>query len=231
MTRTLSIISALALMLLTAASDDTYVRVVLDAPSASPFRVIRYEVTKRAPATTAVHRRLLPGHEESLHALGLLTDDEAAAIEALLRQTKATALPDAAPARHRPGMLTWSVEVLLDGRRHRFRVTDPENLPDRRYQRLIDGVRRAVIGVTGPLPFRNVFFAPEQRGWVNVVSVPAAHLHIDGFDTRHDTPLYHYELEAGEHELRLVTADGRFDRRYQVKVKPQGTTNLRVDLR
>ncbi len=230
MARSISILGCLSLMLFAAGTDD-YVRVVLDTPAASPFRVIRYEVTKRAPATTAVHRRLLPGHDESLHSLGLLTANEASAIDRLLADVGAVTLPDAAPPKATPGMLTWVVDLMVDGRRHEFRVTDPENLEDRRYQRLIDGVRSTVRAAAGELPFRNVFFAPDRRGWVNVISVPAARVVVDGFDTQLETPLYHYELEAGTHEIRLESTDGRFDRRYQVKVEPSGTTNLRVDLR
>ncbi|TNF27699.1 MAG: hypothetical protein EP329_19150 [Deltaproteobacteria bacterium] len=229
-----SLVSLLVLLpLVFTAGTTDYVRVRLEAPSPSPFRTISYEVTRRAPATTAVHRRLLPGDAESLHALGLLTEAETATIDAVVRETDAMHLPDAGPATPAAGwgQLTWVVSLQVDGVLHEFRCTAPENLPDRRYFRLIDAVRTTVKGVTSELPFRNVFYEPERRGWVNIISVPAARATIDGFDTQLETPLYHYELASGAHTIRLKSTDGRFEREYKVKVEPGGTTQLRVDLR
>ena len=221
----------LALPLLLTAGTTDYVRVSLETPAPSPFRSISYEVTRRAPATTAVHRRLLPGDAESLHSLGLLTGEDAAAIDALVHETGAMSLPDAAPPTPVLGQLTWVVSLQVDGVAHEFRCTAPENIKDRRYFKLIDGVRRSVKAVTGELPFRNVFYEPDRRGWVNVISVPAARVVIDSFDTQLETPLYHYELASGVHTIQLTSEDGRFTRDYQVKVEPGGTTHLRVDLR
>jgi len=228
--RTLIMLLVLLPLLFTAGTVD-YLRVRLETPAPSPFSSISYEITRRAPATTAVHRRLLPGDAESLHALGLLTEEEAAAIDALVRETGAMKLPDAAPAKPLLGQVTWLVSLKVDGEIHEFRCTAPENLRDRRYFRLIDAVRQRVKAVTGDLPFRNVFYEPERRGWVNVISVPAANVTIDGFDTKLETPLYHYELSAGTHTVHLKSTDGRFVRDYQVKVEAGGTTHLRVDLR
>lgn len=233
LTAALALVAALGLAAAAPAprTVDDYVRVTLDTPAPSPFSLIRYEVTAREPATTAVHRRLLPGHDESLHALGLLTEDEAAAIFALVDATGAMELRDAAPAQPPPSTLAWRVELRVGGREHSFRVVGPEQLRDRRYQRLVDGVRAAVLRHAGDLPFRNVFFEPDARGWLNVVSVPRARLWIDDFDTRLDTPIYHYELPSGAHTVRLRAMDGDYDRTYEVRVEPGGTTSLRVDLR
>lgn len=213
------------------AGTEDYVRVRLDTPSATPFSIIRYEITKRGPATTAVHRRTLPGHAESFHALGLLTTEETEAIDNILRETKAMALRSAVPKRRPAGAVTWSVELLVDGKKHRFKVTDPENLKDQRYARLIHAVRRQVRAVTAPLPFRNVFFSPKRRGWLNIVSVPIASVSVDGFDTKLTTPLYSYELPAGKHTISLKSIDGTLKRSYDIQVEPGGSTNLRVDLR
>ena len=230
MHRLLTTLLLLAPLALAAGTDD-YVRVRLAVPAPSPFRSISYEITRREPATTAVHRRLLPGDQESLHSLGLLTADEAATVAALVRDTGAMTLPDAAPAAPLLGQLTWVVSLRVDGATHEFHCTAPENLADRRYLSLIDGVRRMVKKAGGELPFRNVFYEPDRRGWVNIVSVPAAKVLVDGFDTQLETPLYHYELAAGTHTVHLVSDDARFERDYQVKVEPGGTTHLRVDLR
>lgn len=211
------------------AGDDDYVRFTLEGPSASPYHTIRYEITRRGRATTAVHRRRLPGLEEGLHGLGLLTRAEADAVFDLARTTSATSLADAgAPS---PATLTWRCDVLLDGVAHTFRATDLDNLPDRRYGALFAAVKRRVLAAAGELPFRNVFYPAAERGWLNVESIPAAHLTIDGFDTKLETPLYAYELGAGPHKLKLRSRDGRFEREIDIKLEPQGTTTLRVDLR
>jgi len=211
---------------------EDFVRFTLEPPAASPYHTIRYEITRRAPATTAVHRRQLPGLEEGLHALGLLTPEESRDFFALARGLDAASLrsvprTSATP----PGALTWRCDLLLDGKVASFIVTDPDNLVDRRYARLLAAVQRTVLEHAGELRFRNVFFPAHDRGWLNVESVPAAALTLDGFDTKLETPLYSYEVAAGTHEIVLRSLDGRLVRTFQVRVEPQGTTTLRIDLR
>ncbi len=213
------------------AGDDDFVRVVLERRGPTPFSMVKYEITKRAPATTAVHRRLLPGYPESLHALALMTKEESATIDQLIVASNAMTLRDDVPKKLQKGTLVWRVELLVDGRSHTFRIADPENHVDRRYQRLIDGIRRQVTHLTGPLPFRNVFFSPKQRGWLNVQSVPSAQLFVAGIDTKLTTPVYSYEVPAGVHEVRLVSKEHGLDRTYKVTVEAGGTTNARIDLR
>lgn len=210
--------------------DDDFVRFTLEAPQSSPYHTIRYEITRRGPATTAVHRRGLPGLEEGLHALGLLTREEGEKVFALAREVGATTLPDHRPRAVAPLAVTWRCHVLLDGVSHTFLVTDPDNA-DRRYARLFAAVRSTVIAVAGELPFRNVFVPAGDRGWLNIESVPAAKVVIDGFDTRLTTPMYSYELGAGAHIITLSSIDGRFTRTFDIRLEPQGTTTLRVDLR
>jgi hypothetical protein len=216
--------------LLSGASGD-YVRIILEAPAPSPFSEVRYEVIDRGPAVSAVHRRSLPGHGEALHAMGLLTRPEAEALRAALAGAGAMTLPDALSAAPDPGAVTWLVELGLDGREHRFRVTDPINQPDRRYWAVVEGARSLVKRIAGELPFRNVFFDSRHMGWLTVQAVPVAQVTLNGFDTKLETPIYSYEVEAGKHTVRLATSDGRYDRTYQVRVDPSGTTHLAVDLR
>ncbi|MGM0576974.1 MAG: hypothetical protein ACQEXJ_14715 [Myxococcota bacterium] len=212
------------------AADDDYVRLALETPAASPYSVVRYEVGRRGRATMAVHRRQLPGHGEPLHGMGLLTRKEAERIWRLVRDTDALSLPDAEEGADDHGP-AWRVEVSLDGRTHAFTVRDAVNREDRRYHRLVSGVRRAVHDVAGELPFRNVFFPSDRMGWINIVSIPAARVWVDGFETRQETPLYGYEIESGKHRVRLVGEDGEHERTYEVRVEPSGTTHLHVDLR
>ena len=216
--------------LLTGASED-HVRVVLVSPSPSPFTTIRYEIVKRGTAVSASHRRHLPGHGESLHGAGLLTRAEQAEVWDLVNETGATQLSDAKVADPRHGELTWEVHVSLGGKHNSFKVTDPINQPDRRYFRLIDAVKRVVKKHAGDLPFRNIFYSPRSLGWINIVSVPQAHVIIDGFDTKLVSPLFGYELNAGVHAIQLKSLDGIYDRTYKVRIEPSGTTRLGVDLR
>lgn len=218
-----------ALFVVSFAGDDDYVRFTMEGPAASPYHTIRYEITRRRPATTAVHRRLLPGADEGLHALGLLTPAESDGFFALARTLGAASLGSAGV--RKPGVLTWRCDVLLDGKSATFTVSDVENLKDRRYFKLFDAVRTTVLGTAGQLPFRNVFYPANERGWLNIESVPAANIQLDGFDTKLETPLYSYEVAAGPHKLVMRSLDGRFERTFDIRVEAQGTTTLRIDLR
>jgi hypothetical protein len=229
--------AALALALLSPlllGADGDYVRYVLDQPSITPYSTIRYEVIQRGRATSAVHRRGLPGYEESLHGMGLLTAGEASDLWAVLRKVDALALPDAlggtGGTRSQPGV-TWQVDVRLDGVQSKFRVFEPENQPDRRHARLFRIVRQAVEAHAGRHPFRNVFLSKRRRGWLNLVSVPVARVTIDGFDTELETPLYGYEVEKGKRRVGLVSRDGTYERTYEIRIESGTTTHVRADLR
>lgn len=213
-----------------AAGEDDFVRFTLEPAQTSPYHTIRYEITRRGPATTAVHRRGLPGLDEGLHALGLMTREEADRIFALAREVDALKLSDHRPKHLAPGAVTWRCHVQLGGVAHTFLVTDPDNA-ERRYARLFHAVRHAALTIAGELPFRNVFVPATDRGWLNIESVPAAKVRIDGFDTRLETPMYSYELAAGPHTITLTSLDGRYNRTFEIRLEPQGTTTLRVDLR
>jgi hypothetical protein len=231
--RTAAIAFALLSPLLLGADGD-YVRFVLDQPSITPYSTIRYEVIQRGRATTAVHRRGLPGYEESLHGMGLLTTGEAADLWTVLSEVDAGALPDALGtsqgARSQAGV-TWQVDVSLGGAQSRFRVFEPENQSDRRYARLFRAVCRVVEDHAGRHPFRNVFLAKRRRGWLNLVSVPVARVTIDGFDTGLETPLYGYEVEKGKRQVALVSRDGIHERTYEIRIESGTTTHVRADIR
>jgi len=218
------------LFLVSFAGDDDYIRWSLQSPGASPWHTLRYEVTRRAPATTAVHRRRLPGTEEGEHALGLLTPEESDALFARAASFDVLALESDPAKAHLPG-LTFRCDALLSGKAHAFAVRDPASHPDARVRGLFNLIVAAVLERAGPIPFRNVFFPTDQRGWLNVESIPAAKVTIDDFDTRETTPLYAFEVKSGDRQVRLESLDGRLIRNYTVHVEPRGTTTLRVDLR
>lgn len=216
---------------LAATPQPAHVRVVMETPAPTPFGSIRYEVVERAGSVSASHRRDLPSRAQSLQGMGLLTKAEAAALFDLLRSSNALKLPDATRDDPRLGQTTWRVEVGLDGAEHTFRVTDPTNQTDRRYERIIDAVRQVAVTQGGALPFRNTLMPVRSLGWIEIVAMPPGRVFIDGTDTQLETPVWAYEVGAGLHTVRLVTPDGQYDRTYQVRVEAGGTTRVAVDLR
>ena len=217
---------------MTAAGGD-YVRLTLRESGATPFSLVRYEVSSRGRNTTCVHRRQLPGHGEALHGMGLLTAADANELWRALKKNDGLKLPTIKVPDGFPWstVARWTVELSLDGQEHSFQVSAPTHQLDRRYHRLITAVRRVVEPLAGEQPYRNIFFPDDIRGWLDVDGVPPARVVIDGFDTRMETPIFGYELEAGEHEILLRTPDGRYERTYRFQIEPTMTTRLKVDLR
>ncbi len=230
------------------AGDDDYVRWSLTPPSPGPWQLLRYEITRRPPATTAVHRRRLPTAGDTDHALGLLTPGEADAFFAAVRSLDPRSLPSdpglapptgpatAAPAvrpapETAPHSPVFTCHMLLDGQLHAFTVREPAAHANPAIRSLFDRVVALVEAHAGELPFRNIFAPVSERGWINVESVPAARVAIDGLDTKLTTPLYGYELRSGTRVVTLTSLDGRLNRTYTPRIAPRGTTTLRVDLR
>ena len=127
--------------------------------------------------------------------------------------------------------MTWSVDIRLGELSKTFRVFDPVNQADRRHARLFRAIRSMVEARAGRHPFRNVFMEKRQRGWLNLVSVPAAKVFIDDYDTGHETPLYGYEVERGKRKVRLVSLDGTYERTYEIRIESGTTTRVRADIR
>jgi len=215
-------------------ADGDYVRFVLDQPSVTPYSTIRYEIIDRGRVTTAVHRRGLPGYSESLHGMGLLTPEEAkkiwSEVEACQPEELNESLSSSDPKVIGPGV-TWNVDIRKGGVSKRFRVFEPMNQKDRRHARLFKAVRTMVESRAGRHPFRNVFLEKRQRGWLNLVSVPAARVVIDGFDTGHETPLYGYEVKRGKRKVTLISLDGTYERTYEIRIESGTTTRVRADIR
>jgi len=234
MRRRLALILVLLSGAVTLGADGDYVRFVLDQPSVTPYSTIRYEVIQRGRSTMAVHRRALPGHAESLHGMGLLTPDEAERLWELVVASNTSTLTDAPAPATPPGHhlgVTWKVDIQQGDQRSTFKVFEPEGQGDRRYARLFRGVRSAVEARAGRHPFRNVFLAKRNRGWLNLVSVPQARVTIDGFETGLETPLYGYEVMKGKRKVKLVSLDGRYERTYEIRIEMGTTTHVRADIR
>lgn len=213
------------------AAGGDYVHLVLEAPSDSPFAEIRYEVTERGPASAAIHRRRLPGEVRSLHNMGLVPPEVLKQLRQILSQHGAMTLPDATEATGSASSLQWHFEAQSEGKKHRFSVRDPLNQPDRRYWKIFSSVRQLVRSITGGLPFRDVYFPQETIGWLNLRSVPAARLSVNGRDTELETPIRDLPLRAGKHTIELKSVEGKRVRRYDIRIEAGGYTKLRVELR
>ena len=211
-------------------ADGDSVRLVRESPAASPYATMRYEIVDRG-APTAVQRKTLPGHSESLHAMRLLTREKAERFFDDVISWAGNGLVDAIEPTVGVDTTVWRVEIRVRGLEQAFRVRDPLNQKDTRYGKIVRRLRALVDASTGELPFRNIFYPPQVLGWVNIRAVPQASVVIDGFDTRLKTPLYGYELKAGTHVVRLGSVDGKIQREYTIRVDPGGTTHLAVDLR
>ena len=220
--------------LCTLGADGDYVRFVLDQPSVTPYSTIRYEIIDRGRVTTAVHRRGLPGYSEALHGMGLLTPEEAKQVWSEVRASEPEALVESlasADAPQPPLGVTWNVDIRIGELSKSFRVFEPMNQRDRRHARLFQAIRTMAETRAGRHPFRNVFLAKRQRGWLNLVSVPAAKVVIDGYDTGHETPLYGYEVERGKRKVTLISLDGTYERTYEIRIESGTTTRVRADIR
>ena len=208
-----------------------YVHWILEAPSDSPFAEIRYEITERGPASAAIHRRRLPGEVRSLHNMGLVPPEHLERLRETLTKQQAMTLPNAPKMRNTNASLTWRFQAQIKGKKHTFVVQDPLNQQDRRYWNIFSKVRQLVRSITGGLPFRDVYFPKEKLGWLNLRSVPAGRLSVDGRDTELVTPIRDLPLVAGKHTIELKSVEGKTVRRYDVRIEPGGYTKLRVELR
>jgi len=166
--------------------------------------------------------------------MGLLTPEEAKTIWSEVRASQPEELTEALASSDSPEPrlgVTWTVDIRMGGLSKRFRVFEPMNQQDRRHARLFKAVRTMVESRAGRHPFRNVFLEKRQRGWLNLVSVPAARVVIDGFDTGHETPLYGYEVERGKRKVTLISLDGTYERTYEIRIESGTTTRVRADIR
>jgi hypothetical protein len=234
------LVTALWLSPAARAGEDDYVRWSLLPPSPGPWQLLRYEITRRPPATTAVHRRRLPTASEADHALGLLTPEESDAFFASVRALDPFALAsdpgvssESLPsgARPDPTRARFACDLLLDGRAHQVLVQDPASHANPSIRKLFDQTASLVLAHAGDLPFRDIFAPIPERGWLNVESIPAARVTLDGLDTQLTSPVYGLEVRSGARTVTLTSLDGRLTRTFTPQIAPRGTTTLRVDLR
>lgn len=68
--------------------------------------------------------------------------------------------------------------------------------------------------------------ADTAPGFVNVQSVPAARVIIDGVDTGRYTPILNYELPPGPHRIELVNEDFEFHRTYRITTQSGRTRTV-----
>ncbi|MFB6263331.1 MAG: PEGA domain-containing protein, partial [Bradymonadaceae bacterium] len=59
-----------------------------------------------------------------------------------------------------------------------------------------------------------------EKSVLNINSMPAARVEIDGKDTGKYTPVLNYEVEPGSHRIRLINEEIGFEKTYSVELKP-----------
>lgn len=197
----------------------------------TPYRLVSYEVLWRARIAVAGHYRGLVNYSEALHNMSLVPTDEYEALFDALEKSGIFELKDA-PAPPSPiGAVTFEIEARRGEKKVLATVSSPETQPDPRYSKVIEQLRAFVVKNTGDLVFRNVFFEPGTFGYVNLTSVPPSKIFLDGRDIKEETPLYGYEVPAGEHEVRLVAVKEGWERKHTLRVEPGMTTIVHFDLR
>lgn len=197
----------------------------------APYESIRYEVFCRGSTAVVVHARTLAGREEPLLKTALLTASEHAGLWRRLRDAGLFDLPARAPAPSVPGGPRVTIEAHLGERDVRREVLDPNAADDVRAAAVVAAVREVALAKAGPIPFRDVFIDPKERGFLNLLTTPTASVEIDDRPTGERTPLTDYELPAGKHTLRLLAPSRGIDRRYDFRIDPGTTTLLELELR
>ncbi len=199
----------------------------------TPYRSVSYEVLWRGRTAVVNHYRSLVNYDEALHEMRLCEREELQRLLKDLSDAGALTLPSAPTPKVRVGALRYEIEIRPGGAKgkvHTFTVDEPDAQPDPRYARIVRRVRGFVVRATGELPFRNVFFDPGTFGFLNLTSVPAARVEIDGRDIGLETPLYGYELASGVHEVRLIDPKSGAERRHNLRVEPGMTTIVHIEV-
>lgn len=197
----------------------------------TPYRLVSYEVLWRARVAVAGHYRGLVNYSEAFHRMHLVPRTEYMQLLDDLAEDGVFELADAPPPPVRLGALEVEIEVKRGDRSVKVRVVGPDAQVDRRYAAVVQRVRAFVLKHAGDLAFRNVFFEPGTFGYVNLTSVPVSKVFVDGRDIHRETPVYGYELPAGQHEVRLVAAKEGYERTHTLRVEAGMTTIVHFDLR
>lgn len=208
------------------AADGDGVRVVLSG-GATPYARVEFAIVEKRGTVVAEVVKTYAAEFGRDERVGLLPPDEYGELLSALERLGLFALPD----RVGPGArVTYEVTARRGGRRHRFRVADPELLDDGRYAKLLARVQATVAEHAGAVPFRDRMLLPSESGRLRIVSTPRAVVWLDDVALQGWTPLTGVRATVGKHRLRLVTEAG-LTRDYEVKVEVGRTTSLVVDLK
>lgn len=179
------------------------------SPEASTLSVVKY----------------YPGGRGHRHRLALLSDIEAKSVLDGLAACGLGALPGRGPRRG-ADLHTLRWEGLGKGVAS---VDDPHAAKDGRFSACVAVLEDAVNLHIGSLPWRDVFYPKQELGFLRAESTPAARVFVNGEDTGEVTPVPALALRVGVHQVTFVSEGLR--RTYEVRVLPEATTNLDVDLR
>lgn len=196
----------------------------------SPFELIEDTVVLRGATPTAIHAKDVVNQSEHQNRMALLTLAEYRALLDALEAQDILILRDFELRPPREDLPSWIIEYQRNGRRNSVRIHGLRHATDPRYRAIVDLVRQTVREKTGEIPFRNVFFDAGEVGWLNLETRPAAHVEIDGMDTKERTPLFAWELSRGGHSVRLIDEERGIDRSFDFTIEAGMTTILNLDL-
>ena len=197
----------------------------------SPYVSVMYTLRVRAGIGTLGVSKVLPGSYGQEERLAIVQSE---ALKELLEALQVCdQVQTVTPERFKPRSVSsvWTFGVERGESRKKIQVADPERQKDRLAQRCLETMRVAVERHVGKVPFRDVFFAKGEFGYLQVSSDPVARVVLDGVDTGQESPLIGIPMSVGEHEVEFIDEARGVHRRYKVTIMSDITTNLSVDLR
>ena len=197
----------------------------------SPYVSVTYKVRVSAGLGTVSVAKVLPGAYGSEERAAMVHGEALQDLLSALKPCREVAALKSPRRPRRTVSAAWTLVLERGGERASVKFSDPELLDVTQYQRCLDTLRERVEAQTGAVAFRNVFFKKGEFGYLQVSSDPVARVIINGVDTGQESPLVGIPMSVGDHEVEFVDQYRGVRRRYSVKIMPDMTTNLSVDLR
>ncbi|OIP44253.1 MAG: hypothetical protein AUK47_01185 [Deltaproteobacteria bacterium CG2_30_63_29] len=203
------------------------------AGALSPFRSVEYHLKWRDEHLLFVHRRQYFGDYGFQAGTAVLSDARAQELAGRFADCGAdSALTLTATS---TGGWLYEVEWAWDeAPPTHATVEDPQTQPDPAW-RCVEHLMISLVEDEFPelSGFEDwVYVAVEERGFLNLTTMPSAQVSIDGVSTGWWTPVEQLPIPAGVHVLRFVVpGEPLIDKEYEVVVDVGSTTVLRTQLR
>ena len=197
----------------------------------SPYAAVSYTVRVSEGLGTVIVRKVLPGSYGEDERATLVYGEALSAVIDKLGTCRAAVKAKPSTRARKPVASAWTLVVERGGMKKTVAFADPELELESPHQACLKTLREIATAQVGAMLFRDVFFEKGTFGYLQVSSEPVANVIIDGIDTGQASPLIGIPLSVGEHEVIFEDRERGVKRRYSVKVMPEMTTNLSVDLR